>query len=459
MFKRPDAPTKQELEEHLPTHLPYRSWCPHCVAGRGISRRHATVGGDKEKLGVTISIDYCFFNPEDVEQDTTPILILYDDNLETIWAIPVETKGAVQFVVNWCVEILDVAGYSNTDITIKSDQEPAILALKSAIAANRTGVTAMIDSPVRESKANGAVEGAVRIWQGQFRTLRHYFEKCLGKPFLTDNVLFGWLIVWTSEILLKYRIRKDGRTPYEAMTKHRCNHQAIAFGEKVQFKLATDKNNRHKASSEWMNGVMVGIITRSTEFIIMNENGLYKCTRVQKAPNDIAYDSNCTEYAKFTYEQYVNAGAKTSGVRVRLANPDEQLVPAAGLPTSGGGFVPRRARLAKPDFMEHGYTIGCPGCAWIQAPMGQSKNHTEQCRSRLEEKLGETEDGQERLRRQKDRADHWVAGQIEEPDLIEAPTKGQDISTQPEPTRYQHDAEMDPGQPSGQASSPAKTSM
>ena len=29
-FKRPDAPTKQELEEHLPTHLPYRSWCPHC---------------------------------------------------------------------------------------------------------------------------------------------------------------------------------------------------------------------------------------------------------------------------------------------------------------------------------------------------------------------------------------------------------------------------------------------
>ena len=104
----------------------------------------------------------------------------------------------------------------------------------------------MIDSPVRESKSNGAVEGAVRIWQGQFRTLRHYFERCIGRTVPTDNVLFGWLVVWTAEILLKYRIRKDGRTSYEAMTKHRCTHQAVAFGERVQFKLATDKNNRHK---------------------------------------------------------------------------------------------------------------------------------------------------------------------------------------------------------------------
>ena len=84
-----------------------------------------------------------------------------------------------------------MAGYSNTDITIKSDQEPAILALKSAIAANRTGKTALIDTLLRESKSNGAVEGAVRIWQGQFRTLRHYFEKCLGKPLTADNVPFG----------------------------------------------------------------------------------------------------------------------------------------------------------------------------------------------------------------------------------------------------------------------------
>lgn len=204
-------------------------------------------------------------SPEEIEKGTCPILILYDDNLDAIWALPVQAKEAIQFVVKWRVEILDVAGYSNTDVTIKSDQEPAILALNAAIAANRTGKTALINPPVRESRANGAVEGAIRIWQGQFRALKHYFETRVGKMVPTDHLLFGWLVVWTSELLLKYQVRQDGRTAYEAMTKHRCNHQAIAFGEKVQFKLATDKNKRHKGQVfDWKQGVIVGIITRST---------------------------------------------------------------------------------------------------------------------------------------------------------------------------------------------------
>ncbi len=32
--KRPLLPTKAELEEHYPLHLNYRSWCPHCRAGK-----------------------------------------------------------------------------------------------------------------------------------------------------------------------------------------------------------------------------------------------------------------------------------------------------------------------------------------------------------------------------------------------------------------------------------------
>ena len=31
----PSMPSKAEREEHEKTHLPYRSWCRHCVLGRG----------------------------------------------------------------------------------------------------------------------------------------------------------------------------------------------------------------------------------------------------------------------------------------------------------------------------------------------------------------------------------------------------------------------------------------
>ena len=30
----PDQPTAREIEEHMITHVPYRSWCPYCVTGK-----------------------------------------------------------------------------------------------------------------------------------------------------------------------------------------------------------------------------------------------------------------------------------------------------------------------------------------------------------------------------------------------------------------------------------------
>ena len=63
------------------------------------------------------------------------------------------------------VERLQVAGYGGTKITIRSDQEVSIKALKMTIATMREAETALIESPVRESKSNGNVEKAVRNWR------------------------------------------------------------------------------------------------------------------------------------------------------------------------------------------------------------------------------------------------------------------------------------------------------
>ena len=40
VLRDPGAPTKKEMEEHYTTHLPFRSWCPHCVAGKAQDRPH-----------------------------------------------------------------------------------------------------------------------------------------------------------------------------------------------------------------------------------------------------------------------------------------------------------------------------------------------------------------------------------------------------------------------------------
>ena len=36
----PRMPSKAEWERHIVSHIPFGSWCRHCVSGRGLERRH-----------------------------------------------------------------------------------------------------------------------------------------------------------------------------------------------------------------------------------------------------------------------------------------------------------------------------------------------------------------------------------------------------------------------------------
>ena len=54
------GPSRKEREDHEETHCTYRSWCKHCVKGRGREDVHNRKTQD-EKLEVpTIAMDYCF---------------------------------------------------------------------------------------------------------------------------------------------------------------------------------------------------------------------------------------------------------------------------------------------------------------------------------------------------------------------------------------------------------------
>ena len=45
----PGRPSRKEIEEHEVTHMPFRSWWPHCVRGRGQATPHPK-GRDKREL-------------------------------------------------------------------------------------------------------------------------------------------------------------------------------------------------------------------------------------------------------------------------------------------------------------------------------------------------------------------------------------------------------------------------
>ena len=61
-------PTAKEIEEHERTHMPFRSWCKHCVRGQAQSTPHYTRDDDENSVP-TISWDYMYLNDEDDEEE------------------------------------------------------------------------------------------------------------------------------------------------------------------------------------------------------------------------------------------------------------------------------------------------------------------------------------------------------------------------------------------------------
>ena len=94
----PMQPTKQMIEDHEVSHLPFRSWCTACVCGGAKSCAHYEQ--DKSQVVYnTYSVDYGFFGVpgqvpfEAVAGKDLSVLVGYDRKTKCPFAHPVPHKG------------------------------------------------------------------------------------------------------------------------------------------------------------------------------------------------------------------------------------------------------------------------------------------------------------------------------------------------------------------------------
>ena len=126
----PGQPSKAERMNHELTHLPFRSWCKHCVRGRGKSKPHfknADEEDEEDKLP-TIALDYCFQKKKSAEKMITT-LVMKESPTGTIVSIVAPKKGRDDYVVRKIIDALKSMGNQRVRLLIKSDGEPAIKAL------------------------------------------------------------------------------------------------------------------------------------------------------------------------------------------------------------------------------------------------------------------------------------------------------------------------------------------
>ena len=113
-------------------HLPYRSWCPHCVNGKATGRPHKPCGTDKDAVP-QLGFDYLHGSESlalaSGEEENIKILVAKCHSSKCIFAYVVPRKGVD--ITLYAVERLkrDVMWLGHTRIVLKSDNERAILAL------------------------------------------------------------------------------------------------------------------------------------------------------------------------------------------------------------------------------------------------------------------------------------------------------------------------------------------
>ena len=122
---------------------------------------------------------------------------------------------------------------------------------------------------------------------------------------------------------------------------------------------------------------------RSDEALIGTKDGLVRANTVKRKPIEQAFD------AKEVLE--INVGPSSASRRTMLGSEDDDDVgqEVIKMDKTEEAATAKRMRIVRSDFEEIGFTDGCPGCSAIQSEM-PAKNHSEQCRRRVETHLNES---------------------------------------------------------------------
>ena len=177
-----------------------------------------------------------------------------------------------------------------TRIIFKTDQEPSMTSVQTAVQELRPKDVIPINSPVGESECNGRVENTIRRIQEKTRAPRHGLEKGIRDRIQDNALVMAWLVRWAAELLSKYSPGDDGRTPCERIRGSQCKTPLVPFGETIMY-LPMKTVHRNKGEPAKLPGVWLGINERTEEVLVGTHKGIVKCRTVSRLSKDQCWDA------------------------------------------------------------------------------------------------------------------------------------------------------------------------
>ena len=233
----PLDPTAAEVENHkLTGHAVFRSWCRHCVRGRGREAAHSSTARPEGSLPI-LSWDYCYLSSkrqvlDDAHADgheasplESPALVMFDSKGKGIHArlMPakgVDFEGLDRTLKLWAGD-LDRLGYKR--VAFRSDTEISIVSFLRELKNHWSGEVVPEKASTGDPQSNGAAEVGVQLLKAHVRTQKDALEHSLGVPIPADHGLLTLVVRHAAATYRMYAVGSDGKTPNERTTGRKPN--------------------------------------------------------------------------------------------------------------------------------------------------------------------------------------------------------------------------------------------
>ena len=382
----PKEPNALEKSRHELTHMPYRSWCFSCVAGRGADDPHRKSGGYTGNP--RIECDFMFLTSR--VYLTNPDLTIFNmiDRESQAMAAAVCVKAASELLVRFFLAMLDAWGRSEVKLMLRADQEVTVTLILREVQARRKQETLLERSPVESHATMGAMERANRTLGETLRTVKHATESRVGGRLDTDHPLMTWMVRHCCWIFSRYHTRADGRTPYEVLRNNSYRGGIASFAEVVWARVPGSRLTRGKFEVNWLELVWLGKTESSDEHLCGDEHGVRKFRTIRRQPESARWRREDVD--KLVGDPFNPKGVTTRAAGQSSVPLDVQTKRAVSFnPNIGVDEVPgeeeqqaetpqKRWYVTEALIREHGRTMGCPRCT------DGTSVHNAECRRRIE---------------------------------------------------------------------------
>ena len=263
---------------HNATHVPFRDWCPSCVASRGRSSPHRRVVVNKTADTLPkFQTDYMFIRTV-AESKTQPCITFVETRSGVVISFMCARKGGYEDLTKEILRHFEAYGFLNP-VIIQCDKEMSIIDVCRKVARERNARTVLRFAPKTSHQSNGFVEAVHGHIQGLARCYQTQIETNTGIQLSAISPAIPFAIRYAGFVLSRFTVRPDGRTPFQYLLGTPYVSLLCMFGESV-FALIPDV----KLTNRWISGCWWGRDASSDEHLVGTKHGLLKCRSVRRKP-------------------------------------------------------------------------------------------------------------------------------------------------------------------------------